>query len=474
MNNCRYYLSCVLVWLLCGQSLPSVAASASVEPTASAQPLLEQAAPAAELAMLRLYLQQPGGSAIAQYLAVYHLHQALGLRQPHQRGAALRHSILSQYFFQQLIQAGDDPWAVQGLKQASQISTPLLRSRKAPHATVSAVHQAFIQTFNLKPELRAEASAQLLQAVAEDPDNVLTSTYLMALSIWRGGEAASDDPLVLNHFILASHFGVRSLQQAKLMEQAWQQDPLNAQRFRLAPILGGLAVPSRLWLAQLHQQQDVVNALHQEHREWLAHNAPFHSITLGLVLFNDQQLFTEGLAAWQSGVDGCGDLSANRACGDGPYFSFNMASFWLSGVDFQLKAGRVDIAQQMLYGKYAPIFHFEQWTLGQEAWHQRETELVQRAALYQNEDPSDDPTNFLLKKRQWGPDTITCQACHQRQQRAWTAEEIANVTLPTEAVATIGRWPAIRSSWFGTLNTPAQRAEICQSMAIKAEHCVTE
>lgn len=472
MNKITMFPACLLLLLTCSR-LPaaSVATSDFAIPPAVAAQLTEQSAPAAELAMLRLYLQQPGVAAIAQYLAVYHLHQALGLSRQ-QAGAALRHSILSQYFFRRLLQDGDNAWAAHGLQLAIAVSTPLLRSKKAQHAMAGAVHQAFIQTFNLQPELRADVSAQLLQAVVDDPDNVLTSTYLLALSIWRGGEAAVDDPLVLNHFILASHFGVRALQQAKSMEQAWQQDPVAASRFRLAPILGGLAIPARLWLAQLHQQQDVVNALHQEHREWLAHNAPFHSITLGLVLFNDQQLFSEGLAAWQSGVNGCMDIRANRACGDGPYFSFNMASFWLSGVDFQLKAGRPEQAQQMLYGKYAPIFHFEQWTLGQQAWQQRETELAERVALYQNDDPTDDPTNFLLQKRQWGPDTITCQACHQRQQRSWTAEEINTVTQPTEAVATIGRWPAIRTSWFGTLNVPQE--QVCQSLAISAAQCVSQ
>jgi hypothetical protein len=439
--------------------------------TTSAAPVL-----LVEAAVLKRYLAEPTNLALAQYLAVFHLHQAMGTQQ-RQPVAALWHSILSQYFFTRSVQLDRDPaWAQHGLSLAAPITASLLRQKQSAFANAGAAHQQFLQAFTQQVSQRPQALTSLLQEVLQAPDNTLTNAYLTAVNLWAGGEAAVEDPAILYHFVLASYFSKRTVRMAEQMEQAWRVDPQQHARFRLAPILGGWAVPARLWLASLHQDQQAKSLLNVEHRAWLAHNAPFHSASVSLMLFNEPQLFDEALAAWESGIWSCADVSANRACGDSPYFSFNMVSYWLSGVDFYLKAGQTERARGMLQARYAPFFQFDRWTLGQQAWLQREQQLDQLADDYQNSDPTDDPTNFLLTRHRWGPDTINCQSCHQQQQRYWTDEEKAQLTLPSEQVATLGKWPVMTTDWTATvlptaLSASADKAEFCQSALVDTQSC---
>ncbi len=442
-------------------------AAAELPAAASAAPV-----PLVEAAVLTRYLDEPDNLALAQYLAVFHLHQAMGTQQ-RQPVAALWHSILAQYFFSRSAVLDVEPsWAQHGLSLAAPISERLLQSVRPAFSSAGAAHQQFLQAFTENVSARPQALAALLHAVIQEPDNTLSNAYLTAVNLWAGGEAAAADPAILYHFVLASYFSSRTVRMAEQMELAWLAHPADNARFRLAPILGGWTVPARLWLASLHQDQQAKTLLNEEHRAWLAHNAPFHSASVSLMLFNEPALYGEALAAWESGIWSCADVSANRACGDSPYFSFNMVSYWLSGVDFYLKAGQTERARGMLQARYAPFFQFEHWTLGQQAWFLREQQLEQLAAQYQNNDPSDDPTNFLLNRHRWGPDTINCQSCHQQQQRYWTDAEKNVLTLPSEQVATIGHWPKMTTSWTATVFMPAATAaEFCQSSLVSERSC---
>src|SRR5690349_20014764 len=103
-----------------------------------------------------------------------------------------------------------------------------------------------------------------------------------------------------------------------------------------------------------------------------------------------------------------------------------------------------DTAQFVLFFRFLPFTHWEGWYLGQEAWLQRENNMMQIYELYNNGNPADDPTHFLSKSRKWGASTITCQMCHQAQGRGWTQEEIdAPPLLPFGTISTVDSWPVV-------------------------------
>ncbi len=287
----------------------------------------------------------------------------------------------------------------------------------------------------------------MLKDLLANPTNLVTNAYVIASNIWNGGEAEYDDPTILYSMVMSSYFAQRVIPLYQRVEQAWEEDPENNQQFRLATILGGWTVPARRWLAKLHGDESIVDLLDAEHREWNVINPYFHSAALGWMLFDEPAKFMEGFQATLA-VSGC---TENRACMDRPRFSFNLLSYSLLATDYFLKLGDMDTASSFLTFKYAPFFNYDSWLLGQEAWEHRENNMAEIVARYQNGDPSDDPTTASLKSHKWGPDTITCQLCHQAQAREWSEEDKATIIHPSEAHGYVGNWPERLVDWDGAL-----------------------
>lgn len=400
--------------------------------------------------LLIAYLERPDDVRLAAILALYHLNESL-LRPGHKDGDAISHSIIAQYFLNRAQDLGNHDLWVRIALEKNHLKLSRIANRSVT-VDVSENHQAhsyFIDAFNYNEQNRYVAVDKLLDDYAQHPNNALTNAYLTASNIWVGGEAGYEDPTVLYSFVLSSYFSVNTVYLAKKLENAWQADPINNQRFRLAPILGGWTVPARRWLARFHGDDAAVALLDEEHRQWLAKNRAFHSASVGLMMFEEPENFLEGIMAWNAGFEHCQEIPTLRSCIDHPRFSYNNLGFLLGGVDYFIKVGQLDMAQMFLSLKYLPQFSYEGWFLGQEAWEHRESNMMERFELYQNDNPEDDPVHFLLKTRKWGPSTITCQACHQVQGRQWSPEEIDNIILPDESVATIGNWPEISTSWYG-------------------------
>ena len=53
---------------------------------------------------------------------------------------------------------------------------------------------------------------------------------------------------------------------------------------------------------------------------------------------------------------------------------------------------------------------------------------------YQNDNPNDDPSLFVMAKKKWGPDNIICQGCHQIQGYVWSEEEKKNPSFNENAL----------------------------------------
>ncbi|WP_226663714.1 hypothetical protein [Microbulbifer aggregans] len=421
-----------------------------------------------EAKALKAYLDNPSDSQLSKILAIYCLNKSI-LKEP-ESGDSLKYAIYAQYFLERTINLGASPqaWVEFAYKRVDQalhkhsISEPVYQQELPSH-------NGFTNAFNYQEGQRIQVVDNLLADYSRHPGNALTSAYLTAANIWVGGEAGFSDPSILYSFVLSSYFSVRSVAMSETLEKLWLQDPDNYDRVRLAPILGGWTVPARRWLALLHGDSAAVETLDREHDQWFEHYPAFHAASIGLMYFNEPEHLMQGWNAWWTGFGHCIEVPTIRSCLDRPRFSFNNLSYFLGAVDYMIKLGELDMAAQFLTFNQNPAFGWSSWDYGRAAWDYRQANLQQIFALYQNDDPSDDPTNFLLKKHQWGPDTITCQYCHQAQSRVWPEEEINTVYLPDESVATLYEWPEITTSWFGASEADAGN---CSEIASWSEQTV--
>ncbi|MCE0556894.1 hypothetical protein [Motilimonas sp. E26] len=397
---------------------------------------------------LTAYLDSPTDAVLAKFLALYYLNRSLVNEWlVPSKGQALKNSILVDYFFNRVDELNESERWTKRLKKINSTKLhPYFSSVNLTNNEDKAVHQQFYETFNYDESRRFETAAALLDDFAQDPSNIFTAFLNKAVNTWIGGEADFDDPSALHNFLIASYFSDYTLRMAKRMESAWQQDNTN-ERFRLAPILGGLSVMDRGWLAQLHQDDNAQLALNDEHRQWFNLHPMFHSFTVGASFFTSTENFMEGFFAWGSVLTtSCPEV---RTCLDRPRFSFNLLGMIVGYTDYLVKLGAIEDARTLLTYRYNPAFEFENWTIGQEAWLHRENNLEAIAERYHNDDPSDDPNFFFLADRKWGGQTSTCQSCHQAQNRHWTDEEKAQVMPHTDDILTIGTWPEISTTWYG-------------------------
>ncbi|MFV8781304.1 carbohydrate-binding protein [Microbulbifer sp. SA54] len=397
---------------------------------------------------LQAYLNNPSDARLSKILALYSLSSSI-LNKP-VSGESIRYTIFSQYFLERSLNL--DSASSKWVSHAHKLVDQALHNHSASEAVYQQEtnsHKAFLFAFNHEEGQRIQIVDQLLEDYSRHPGNALTSAYLTAANIWVGGEAEFSDPSVLYSFVLSSYFSVRSVAMSERLEKLWLQDPESYQRVRLAPILGGWTVPARRWLAQLHGDSAAVETLDAEHDEWFKHYPAFHAASIGLMYFNEPEHLMQGWDAWWAGFGHCIQVPTIRACLDRPRFSFNNLSYFLGAVDYMVKLGELEMATQFLSFNQNPAFGWSSWDYGRDAWEYRQANLEEIFQLYRNDDPSDDPTNFLLKQHQWGPDTITCQYCHQVQSRQWAEEDVNTVYLPDESIATLYDWPEVTTTWFG-------------------------
>lgn len=421
-----------------------------------------------ERTILTGYLDDVSDTGLTRFLALYHLNRSL-LRNA--GGEAVAHTIIARYFLHRTVALGDDSdWVKTALRKTQRRIKALVAGGTARDDAAAdaeenhAAHRYFRRSFfGNHEERRYIAVNKLLDDFANHPNNMLTNTYLTTANIWVGGEADYDDPTILYSFVLSSYFSVRARYLAERTEERWRADPVHAKRFRLATLIGGWTVPARRWLAKLHGDQEAVALLDAEHREWLDINVAFTSVPVGLMLFEEQQNFAEGFAAWEAGRTYCDQVDPrDLSCINWPRASFNILSFVLGEVDFFLKAGLLEQARALLSLRFLPldIFadSFANWDLGRDAWLHRENNLERIAELYANDDPEDDPSHFLLKQHKWGPGTFQCQVCHTRQSKEWPRGEVKRVLASTSEIPPIGRgnWPRVSTTWYGALKGTAR------------------
>lgn len=401
--------------------------------------------------LLRIYLENPDNVHIAKILALFNLRKSLlsGYRYD---GRALKSTVIGLYFLYRVQEyERDNRWVNRAIQKVERKLNKYIHPQNDVDVTEGLfAHRYFIDAFNYNEHNRYHASNLLLSDYLSNPDNVFTSFYIMATHSWISGEERYNDPVVLNNMITASYFSLRTMDLARKAEEAWAADPENYTRFRMATIVGGLSMISRQWLAALHGDPIVEEALNDEHREWFLRQKPFHSFTLGYSFFENGTTFEEGMAAWNAAFTECLAKPEQRTCGIRPRFSFNPGAVMTGYSDFFMKAGLPDVARIWLDLAYVQD-GFDIWYFGQDAWQHRVDNVDAIVGKYQNEDPEDDPIPFMMAKTKWGRNLPTCQVCHQAQGRVWTPEERDEIILPLEEYAVVGIWPAISASWYGEL-----------------------
>ena len=417
--------------------------------------------PLAERLLVKAYLNAPSDSVLTSFLALTSLNKSL-LNRFSQAGPGERfkYTLLAQYYLNRAKDLGRREAWIPALISAAQAEIDAVVSRGAAVTSEEnhPAHRYFNETFNYKEGNRYTALARLLDDFVEQPKNVYTAFQLTAVNTWIGGEAEFDDPTVLYNFVVGSYLSIHTMGLAQQLEVAWVANNNATPRFRMATILGGFSALNRRWLAKLHGDSVAVQAVDDEHRQWRLVQRAFHAFTVGLSFFEEQEHFAEGIAAWQDSFTHCAEVPV-RTCSNVPRFSHNFASFVLGYVDFLLKAGQADAARQYLSirhvpEQFPPMAAYQTWDLGRAGWEYRETHVDQIVAAYANGNQADDPMNFMMRKKRWGSDTATCQVCHQAQSTVWTEEEKNVILLPPEAVASVGVWPRVATTWYGSRLPP--------------------
>lgn len=402
-----------------------------------------------EFNVLTAYLDDPSDHVLAQFLAFYYLQDSL-LKGRNVSGQQLKNSILADYFFNRIDDLNaTEPWT-ERLKNRNQkkLARYFDLDMAITYDEDHPAHDSFYNTFNYEEGQRFVVAAELLDDFVAEPSNVFTGFLIKATNTWIGGETDFDDPTILHNFVIASYFSSHTIARAQQMEQNWRQDPAN-DRFRLAPILGGLSVLDRGWLARVHQDDQAITALTDEHRLWREIHPLFHAFTVGLDFFESNDKFMEGFFAWGSALStNCPEI---RTCMDRPRFSFNILGMIVGYVDYLTKLGALEDARNLLQWQYAPPLQYNNWTLGQAAWQHRVDNLDAIAALYHNDDPTDDPNFFFVKNKKWGGKTSTCQTCHQAQERQWSDADKATVIPHIDDILTIDNWPLVSTTWYGAI-----------------------
>lgn len=410
-----------------------------------------------ERKLLKAYLDRPQDAALAAFLGLYQLNQSLLAPRARQDGASFKATLMARYFLGRARELGRrDAW-ITWLSAQADARIARVVNRRGP-ITVNedhAAHAYFNETFNYREGQRYTALAKLLDDYVKDPRNMYTVFLVDAANLWIGGEADHSDPTVLQNFVVGGFFSVEAMKLAQQLEVSWLKDNSATPRFRMASILGGFSALQRRWLAKLHGDEQAVALIDAEHRQWREIHRSFHAFTVGLALFEEPQNFAEGLFAWGDALAHCNEEPV-RTCSNLPRLSHNFEGFLIGYVDFLLKAGQVEPARQLLLARHVPeqfppIVAWADWDLGKDSWLYREQNAEAMAAAWANDDPADDPTHFFLKKKQWGQSTSTCQACHQAQSSKWTEAQKQEIVLPPESVATVGTWPAVSTSWYGSL-----------------------
>lgn len=419
---------------------------------------------AAEIELLTRYLNNPNSEQLARQLLFKNIEELFKAKSPED---SLKRAIYAFYFSERLAQKNSHlAQEYAGIQKQLRYTMDLAHqapwlSPIAKHKTDQAV-QLFRQAFFDDQSLRHKSLKKLISAYLVNPKDPQITWYLSGNALWNAGESPKDDPQVLYDVLIAAYFAVETSHIAQNLEERWMINPSDDHRFRLVSMLGGFSVLARRWLAQLHGDAASMDVLDNEHRTWLTINQAFHSFTFAAVSWQypkDSAMYGEGLSEWSNAMFDPANCfnGTHRSCNFDSFFTFNDLNFVLGLVDLWMKQGTpqsLGMANYFLnlfptYQKPGNCYGecFNLWTLGKDEWQLRQQHFSEYAALFANNDPSDDPQFFGLKSKKWSAALPTCQTCHNRQEYPWTDAEKQQVSLPIEEMRTLGtKWNLVNQT----------------------------
>jgi hypothetical protein len=255
------------------------------------------------------------------------------------------------------------------------------------HPLAVKAEESFFATFNGNPKVRTAPLRDLMTAYAVSPDDARVNLLLGLNHLWLAAEGDRTNPAVIDHLILAEHF----------LARAQKLDPSDRR-------IPSWLTPVRLSLAGIHKDKDTREQSVLDLQAAYAEDPNFHSFTMALLGVGSGRTspeFQRGLAALRA-ADACG--GDDPTCENRPRWPHNREAFTTFFADYELKAGHVDRARELLI-RTRQDPDYPRWRFKNEV-EDRLKNLETYAALYANADPGDDPPHLMAGGG------FVCQSCH--------------------------------------------------------------
>jgi hypothetical protein len=265
-----------------------------------------------------------------------------------------------------------------------------LAPQQAPRAAAAlGAEDHFFRVFNHGKWSEREAPLRdLMIAWLADPTDARTALLLGLEHLWLAAEGDRANPRIVEHLLLAEDF----------LARAQSLDPEDRR-------IPSWLVPTRLALADLERHPERREALVGELLVEFAQDPAFHSFSVAMLGFDeprDDAEFERGLQALRSVDSDCGD--DDPTCRNTPRWPHNVEAYLTFFADYELKAGAIERARQLLLEAQASS-SFSRWPRAAEVGDRLQN-LEHYARLYQDEDPRNDPPSILSGARG------ACGSCH--------------------------------------------------------------
>ncbi len=262
------------------------------------------------------------------------------------------------------------------------------------HPAAEKAEAGFFAVFNHEArDARAKSAPlrDLLAALVTDPTDARTHLLLGLNHLWLAAEGDRTDPRVIEHLFLAERY----------LARAQELDPAERR-------IPSWLVPVRLSLAAIEGRQDRRAEILGDLKAAYAEDPTFHSFTIALLGIDTPSTspeFRQGLEALHAAAGSCTSNPTDPTCQNTPRWPHNREAYMTFSADYELKAGNVDRARELLLDvRQDP--DASRWPFLQEA-EDRWKNLELYASLYANQDPGDDPPHLMS-----GHNRIACQSCH--------------------------------------------------------------
>lgn len=257
--------------------------------------------------------------------------------------------------------------------------------------------EGFFTAFNgFQGDARTKSAPlrDLLASLATDPTDARTHLLLGLNHLWLAAEGDRTDPRVLENLFLSERY----------LARAQELDPKDRR-------IPSWLVPVRLSLAGIEGRKDRREEILRDLQAAYAEDPTFHSFTIALLGIAEPRTspeFRRGLEALRATVDTCPPAESDAAdpsCGNTPRWPHNREGYMTFFADYELKAGNVDQARELLL-KVRQDPDYPRWPFRNEA-EDRLKNLELYASLYANQDLGDDPPHLMS-----GHGRVSCQSCH--------------------------------------------------------------